>query len=276
MRQEDLKTLIVLAGVFLSLVSGLWSQVCFADATPDEMLKRNGIEHRLGAMAALDTPWTTSDGKEIMLNSLFNGKPVILVPVYYDCPMLCQLVLRGLVKGLNELALAGEKDFDLVIYSIDPTDTPEDAAASRTTFMEQYKQSHQARSVTFLTGSENASKLLSKSIGFKYEKDPASGEYIHSAVLLFLSPDGKIMRYMGGIDFDPKGVKLALIEAANGKVGSFWDQILLVCYHYNPSKGKYSLAVDRILQVSGSATALALFGFIFFSLRSEKIGRPRV
>lgn len=259
---------LVLSALSLAASSG------FA-ATPDEMLKRNGVEHRLGAMAALDTPWTTHDGKQIVLNSLFSRKPVILVPVYFDCPMLCQLVLRGLVKGLNQLDLKDEKDFDLIVYSIDPTDKPADAAASRNTFMKAYVQSRHAREVTFLTGSENAIKLLSKSIGFKFEKDPASGEYVHSAVLLFLSPEGKIMRYMSGIDFDPRGVKLALIEAANGKVGSFWDQILLICYHYNPAKGKYSLMVDRVLQISGSLTVIALLSFIFFSLRSEKIGRKQ-
>lgn len=259
---------ILLAACFLAPASVL--------AGPqEEMLKKTGLEKRFGAMAALDTPWTTSEGKKILFNSLFNKKPVILVPVYYECPMLCQLVLKGLAKGLNQLDLASKDDFDLVIYSIDPSETPVSAAEKKAAFLKQYTQNKNARSITFLTGDEAAIRTLSNSIGFKYEKDVSSGEYVHSAVLLFLSPEGKIMRYMGGIDFDPRSVKLALIESANGTVGSFWDQILLICYHYNPAKGKYSMAVDRVLQTTGILTVLCLAWFIFRSLKDERIGKDR-
>ncbi len=248
--------------------------VASANAGPqEEMLKKTGIEHRLDAMAALDTPWTTDTGKPILLNTLFTDKPVILVPVYYTCPMLCQLVLKGLAKGLSKMDLLTNGDFDLIVYSINPNDTTANAAAKKAEFLKDYTTRQHARLVTFLTGDEKAIRSLSKSVGFKYEKDPASGEYVHSAVLLFLSPEGKIMRYMGGIDFDPRSVKLALIEAANGKVGSFWDQILLICYHYNPTKGKYSMAVDEILRVGGGLTVLLLAWFIIGSLKNEKIGR---
>jgi protein SCO1/2 len=225
-------------------------------------------------MAALDTPWKNEAGEEIRLSSLFNkNRPVILVPVYYTCPMLCQVILKGLAKGLNQMEMSSEGVFDIVAFSIAPDDTPAGAAERKELFLKDYTQHRQTGAISFLSGSETAIKTLTNSIGFKYEKDPTSGEYIHSAVLVFLSPEGKIMRYMGGIEFDARSVKLGLIEAANGKVGSFWDQILLICYHYNPQKGKYSMAVDRILQITGTLTALGVFGFIFFSLRSEKIGR---
>ncbi len=265
----DLKKGVLVLAMSLSL-----PVLCFAGPQED-MLKKSGLEHRLGAMAALETQWTNDQGKKIILNSLFTDKPVLLIPVYYTCPMLCQMVLKGLAKGLSKLDLMTDGDFDIVVYSINPNDTPADAAAKKAEFLKDYTTSKHARSITFLTGTETDARTLSKSVGFKYEKDPASGEYVHSAVLLFLSPEGKIMRYMGGIDIDPLSVKLALIEAANGKVGSFWDQILLVCYHYNPSKGKYSMAVDQILRVGGLTTILCLAWFIIGSLKNEKIGKVR-
>lgn len=258
----------------LSVVFCFWSFVGYAETQADEMLKKTGIEPRYGGMAALDTPWKTSTGEEIRLSSLFNqNRPVILVPVYYTCPMLCQVILKGLAKGLNQMQMGSEGVFDIVAFSIAPEDKPENALSRKEIFLKDYSEHHQTKNITFLTGDETAIRTLTHSIGFKYAKDPVSGEYIHSAVLVFLSPEGKIMRYMGGIEFDARSVKLGLIEAANGKVGSFWDQILLICYHYNPQKGKYSMAVDRILQVTGTLTALGVFGFIFYSLRNEKIGK---
>lgn len=254
----------------LSLVFGLWSSVCFAETQSDLMLKKTGLEKRFGAMAALDTPWKTSEGKDIILNELFNKKPVILVPVYFKCPMLCQLILKGLANGLNKIDFLADNNFDLIVFSINPDESLENAAGSKKEFLKLYTESRHAQGVNFLTGSQTAIQTLTKSVGFKYEKDPVSGEFVHSSILVFLSPEGKIMRYMSGIEFDARSMKLGLIEAANGKVGSFWDQILLICYHYNPAKGKYSMAVDRILQVTGIMTALSLFGFIFFSLRSDK------
>ncbi len=262
------------AFLFLSIVYSLWSMVsipAFAETQSDIMLKKTGLEKRFGAMAALDTPWKTSEGKAIILNQLFNKKPVILVPVYFKCPMLCQLILKGLAKGLNKIDFLASGNFDLVVFSINPDESLENAAGSKKEFLKLYTESRHAQSVNFLTGSQTAIQTLTKSVGFKYEKDPVSGEFVHSSILVFLSPEGKIMRYMSGIEFDARSMKLGLIEAANGKVGSFWDQILLICYHYNPAKGKYSMAVDRILQVTGILTALSLFGFVFFSIRGEKV-----
>ncbi len=257
-----------------SMVFSLWSPLIYA-APEDELLKKSGVQHQLGKLAALDTAWTTSDGKKVLLNQFFTGKPVILVPVYYTCPMLCQLVLKGLAKGLKQLDMVEGGVYDLVIYSINPKDSSTTSLPKKNNFLKDLGQNKHARSVTFLTGEEKSIRILSKSIGFQFEKDPASGEYVHSAMLLFLSPEGQIMRYMGGIDFNPRDVKLALIEASSGKVGSFWEQILLVCYHYNPSKGKYSMAVDRILKIFGGLTVLCLVLFIWRCLKDEKIGKGR-
>lgn len=267
---KAIRPCLVFVFCLLSVVCGLWSASAFAETQSDIMLKKTGLEKRFGAMAALDTPWTTSDGKEILLNELFNRKPVILVPVYFKCPMLCQLILKGLAKGLNKIDFVADNAFDLIVFSINPDESLENAAGSKKEFLKLYTESRHAQGVSFLTGSQTAIQTLTKSIGFKYEKDPVSGEFVHSSILVFLSPQGKIMRYMSGIEFDGRSMKLGLIEAANGKVGSFWDQILLICYHYNPAKGKYSMAVDRILQVTGIMTALSLFGYIFFSLRSDR------
>ncbi len=268
-------TTLLRSKILLVLGCLLFSSVTWA-GTQEDFLKKSSIQQKLGNLAALNTPWTTSRGEKIMLNQLFSGKPVILVPVYYTCPMLCQLVLKGLAKGLSQLDMDHNKVFDLVVYSINPEDTPMAAAAKQKQFLENYQDQRNIRSITFLTGNEHSIRSLSKSIGFNFEKDPASGEFVHSAMLLFLSPEGQIMRYMGGIDFNPRDVKLALIESANGKVGSFWEQILLVCYHYNPSKGKYGMAVDRILKISGGITVLGLVFFIWRCLRDEKIEKRRV
>lgn len=256
--------------VVVPIIFGVMLTATASAESQDEMLKKGGVDKKFGELAALDTSWTTSDGKKILLRSLFDKKPVILVPVYFECPMLCQLVLKGLAKGLNQLDFLSDSNFDLLVFSINPNETVEDAAKKKKDFLNDYVQKQQARSITFLSGDENAIRLLANSIGFNFEKDSASGEYVHSAVLLFLSPVGKIMRYMGGIDFDPRSVKLALIETANGKVGTVWDQVLLICYHYNPITGKYGMAVSYILQAAASLTVLCLAWFIMRSIKGKK------
>lgn len=268
-RTKSLLSLFCLA--YLLIVSCFLVPVsAFAETQADEMLKKTGLEKRFGAMAALDTPWTTSEGEKIVLNSVFNKKPVILVPVYFKCPMLCQLILKGLAKGLNQIDFVSDNVFDLVVFSINPDETLENAAKAKAEFLSKYTESRHAQGIHFLTGSQIAIQTLTKSVGFKYEKDPVSGEYVHSSILVFLSPEGKIMRYMSGIEFEPRSMKLGLVESANGKVGSFWDQILLICYHYNPANGKYSMAVDRILQTTGILTALGLAWFVFSCLRDDR------
>jgi len=257
------------------LLSALCNVSAFAE-TADDMLKKSTVKQKLGSLAALDTAWTTSAGEKVLLNQFFKDKPVILVPVYYSCPMLCQLVLKGLAKGLKQLDLTESAAYDLVVYSIDPEDTPTAAASKKNDFLQNLGENKQIRNITFLNGDEKNIKKLSQSIGFQFEKDPASGEFVHSAMLIFLSPEGQIARYMSGIDFNPRDVKLALIETAKGKVGSFWEQILLVCYHYNPSKGKYSMAVDLILKILGGLTVFLMALFIWKCLRDEKTGKGRI
>ena len=185
-------------------------------------------------------------------------RPVVFSLVYFQCPMLCTEVLNGLASSLVVLPFDVGKQFDVVTVSFDPADTPELAAAKKANYLRRYRRPGAARGWHFLTGDENSIKALTQAVGFRYAFDPKSRQFAHPSGIMVLTPQGRIARYFYGIEYAPRDLRLGLVEASENRIGSPADQILLFCYHYDPSTGKYSVLVLRVLKLAAALTLLVL------------------
>jgi protein SCO1 len=230
------------------------------------------FEQRLNEPLPLDLAFRDEAGAAVRLGDYFGYKPVILTLNYYQCPMLCSLVLEGLARSLRVLAFTAGEQFEVVTVSINPGETAMLAAAAKARYIRDYGRPGAADGWHFLTGEAPAIARLTEAVGFRYGYDADKDQYAHAAGLVVLTPQGKLARYFYGVEFSPRDLRLALVEAAFGTIGSPVDQLLLYCYHYDPATGRYSLMVTRALQVAGVATMLVLAGFMVVMFRRE---RPR-
>lgn len=243
-------------------------------ATPArQLVERVGFDQNLGAELPLELVFRDEAGGEVRLADLFGTRPVVLALVYYRCPVLCTLVERGLASGLKPLDLEPGRDFQVIFVSIDPTDSAETAAARRGDVLEHYGREGTARGWHFLTGDPEPIARLADAVGFRYALDPASGQYAHAAGLAVATPDGRLSRYLYGVDYAPRDLKLALVESSNGTIGSAIDKALLVCFRYDAALGKYTAATMVLLRIGATLTVLALGAFLFFALRRERRDR---
>lgn len=234
-----------------------------------------GIEQHLGARLPLDTEFTNDQGERLPLRAYFSRKPVVLALVYYSCPMLCSQILSGLVAGLRPLSLEPNRDFEVVAISINPQETVRDATEARDTYSRKYSRKAGAAGWHFLVGSAPAIQAVTQAVGFHYRYDPASKMYIHAAGVEILTPEGQLARYLYGVYFQPKDLKLGLIEASGNRIGSPADELLLYCYHYDPSVGKYGLAVLNLLRAVAALFSVTLGVALFVIFRREaRKGRP--
>lgn len=199
--------------------------------------------------------------------------PVILVPAYYNCRNLCPLALDGLVKSLRALSFVAGEHFTVVAMSIDPRDTPALAATKKASYIERYSRRAAPDGWHFLTGEAPSIQELARAIGFRYAADAGSDQYAHASGILILTPRGRISRYLYGIEYSPRDLRLALVEASSHKIGSLVDQVLLRCYRYDPATGTYGLAIMNAVRLAGLATVLALGSFIVAMVRREPRGR---
>lgn len=237
-------------------------------------LKDIGIAQHLNAAVPLDENFRDEEGATVRLSRYFQSRPVLLVPVYYTCPNLCSQVLSGVVAGLRPLSLKPGRDFDIVAISFNPSETAADALEKRDLFAHRYSSRAGTAGWHFLTGPEQSIHAVMEAIGFHYRYDAASKMYIHASGVMVLTPDGRIARYLYGVDYEPKDFELALVEASRGKIGSLADTILLYCYHYDPTAGKYTTTVLRVLRLAGIVTLLlmAIAGIVLwrFDLRYHR------
>ena len=233
-----------------------------------------GIEQHLGAQLPLDTQFRDESGQTVPLRAYFGRRPVLLALVYYTCPMLCNQILTGMDAGLSPLSLRPGRDFDIVAISINPAETPADAMAKRQFASHRYSSKLGTNGWHFLVGDQAAIHAVTDVVGFHYRYDPDSKMFFHASGIMAVTPQGKLARYFYGVDFEPKDLKLGLVEASHDTIGSVADQILLFCYHYDPKTGKYSAAVMNILQAAGVA-ALALMAAGLFLLWRHDPGRRR-
>ena len=240
-----------------------------ADERPD-VLREVGIDQKLGESLPLDLAFRDETGRTVRLGDYFGERPVIVSLVYYECPMLCTVVLNGLTKALRAMTLDVGRDFEIVTVSIDPRETPELAAQKKAATLERYGREGAADGWHFLTGDAEAIATLADAIGFRYRYDPAIDQYAHGAGIVAATPEGRLARYFYGVEFSARDLRLGLVEASENRIGTVADQILLLCYHYDPETGRYGRAALLSVRVGGALTVLGLGGFLFAMWRRER------
>jgi protein SCO1 len=233
-------------------------------------LREIGFDQHIGRRLPLDELVRAEDGRVAPLREYFGTRPVVLLFAYYSCPMLCTLVVNGLASAVDVLSLEPGRDFDVVVLSFDPHDTPSAAAAKKTAYLERYKRTGANAGAHFLTADPPSIDHLTKAAGFRYVWDAQTNQFAHPTGIIVVTPDGRLGRYLFGIDYGPRDLRLALVEASAGRVGTAVDSLLLYCYHYDPMTGRYGLLVMRTLRVAGVATVLALGAFIAVMVRRER------
>jgi protein SCO1/2 len=238
----------------------------------NEVLKQVNIEQKLGSQIPLDLKFRDESGREVRLGEYFGkGKPVALTLVYYECPMLCNQVLNGAVGAFQALSFTAGKEFEVVTVSFDPREGPDLAAEKKETYLRRYKREGAEEGWHFLTGDEASIKALADAVGFRYAWDEQSQQFAHASAVMVATPGGKLSHYFYGIDYAPRDLRLAFVEASEGKIGSPVDSILLFCYHYDPAVGRFA-PVMAVLRVAG---VLTVFGLVALILYLRRVTRRR-
>jgi protein SCO1/2 len=232
-------------------------------------LSKVGIDQKIGQQLPLDLVFRDEEGRDVKLGQFFGARPVVLALAYYDCPMLCTQVLNGMSGALKTLSFDAGKDFDVVVVSIDPRDNFRLAANKKAAYVERYGRPQTAGGWHFLTGTDASIKPLAEAIGFRYAYDANIKQYAHGAAIYVATPKGVVARYLLGIDFAPRDLRLALVEASNNQLGSVTDKVLLLCYHYDPSVGAYGVAILNAVRIGFIGTVTGFLAFLFVSLRRE-------
>jgi protein SCO1 len=245
------------------------------DVAP-KVLEDVRVDERLGEPVPLDVELVGADGRSWALRNAFDGtRPVVLALVYYDCPMMCGLILSGMAKAMRESGLTLGKDFQAVTISFDPDEKPAQGAERRRGYLQSMGRSDVSGDWPFLVGSARASKAVADAVGFHYAKDPVSGEWAHMAAIMVLTPDGKVSRYLYGIEYPPKDLRLSLVEAAGGKVGTSFDRFLLTCFRYDPALRRYEPYAWGFVRAGALATLFALAGLIGRLVWRERRAKAR-
>jgi protein SCO1/2 len=255
-RCPPLARLLLAAWFVAAGASGVGAQV--VEGQPGE-LEGVGVDEKLDASIPLDLAFVDSTGQSIRLQEIFAGqRPVLLSLNYSDCPMLCRVQLNGLVDALKEMTWTPGREFDVVSVSIDPAESVERSAETKAKYLKMYGRPVPAAGWRFLTGSQEAINQLADAVGFRFRYVPDRKEYSHAAVLMVCTPPGRVSRYLYGIAYDPQTLKLSLVEAGEGKIGSSLDRVLLFCFHYDPDARRYGMAARRVMQLGGGLTVLVL------------------
>ena len=260
--------------VLLTLAASVASTQRTAPAAPAQsqsgVLREIGFDQKLGEVIPLDAVFKDETGRSVRLGDYFGKRPVVLNLVYYDCPMLCTVSLSGLASALDVLSFLPGREFELVTVSFEPKEAPALAAAKKKTYLARYKRPGAEAGWHFLTGDREPIGRITKAVGFRYTWDDETKQYAHPTGLLVLTPEGRISHYLFGIEYAPKDLRLALVDAGRGRIGNALDQVLLYCYQYNPHTGRYSASILNIVRLGGVITVLVLGGFILAMLRRER------
>jgi protein SCO1/2 len=234
------------------------------------------VNEQPGEMIPLDLVVRDEDGNERTLGSFLQPrKPMVLNLGYYGCPMLCGLVLNGLTASVTEMGWTPGEQFTILSLSIDPQETPRLAREKKRNYINSLGQAHAAAGWHFLTADEAVSQAVADAVGFGYRYDPLKKQYVHPAVLVILMPDGRVSRYLYGIDYPQRTLRLSLIEAAEGKVGSTMDRVMLTCFEYDPATGSYRVAAMSLMRLAGAVTVIVVAGLIGSALLRERRRRGR-
>jgi protein SCO1/2 len=235
-----------------------------------------GLDQRLNQQVPLNLTFNDETGQAVQLQQYFGSKPVILIMVYYQCPMLCTQVLNGFAGAMNGVVRFNiGREFNVVTVSIDPRDTPQDAAAAKKKYLERYRRPGAEQGWHFLTGKKDQIDALAQAVGFRYAWDPAIQQYAHASGLMLLTPDGRVAQYYYGIEYVPRDIQLGLIEASKGKIGNVVDEVILYCYHYDPRQGRYGAVIFNILRLTALATVMVLGGFMLIMFRRDSLAAQK-
>jgi protein SCO1/2 len=243
--------------------------------SPDELIGRAGFDQRLDAQVPLELAFRDEAGRAVRLGDYFGDRPVILTLNYYNCPNLCSLVLMGLLASLQDLDFDVGKQFAVVTVSIDPRETPADAAAKKARLLARSPRpgpGDAADGWHFLTGEEAAIEALAAAVGFRYAFDQRLQQYVHASGIVVLTPRGRVARYFYGLEYPARDLHLGLVEASAGRIGTPVDQLLLLCYHYDPVTGRYTGLITTLLRLAALVTALAVVALILLLSRRRPGG----
>jgi len=234
------------------------------------VLKEVGFDQNLGQRVPLDLVFQDESGRDVELREFFGAKPVVLSFVYYQCPMLCNQVMNGMLGSFRQISFNVGEQFEVVTVSFDPTETPALAAAKKQTYVSGYNRANGAAGWHFLTGDDANIKRLADAIGFRYTWDEQTKQFAHASGIMIATPEGKLARYFYGIDYPPKDLRLSLVEASANKIATPVDALMLYCYHYDPSTGKYGVAIMNVMRIAGVVTIISIVGLL---LLLRKISR---
>jgi protein SCO1 len=260
----------VLATISSCLFVGIQAQQIMGSAAPPVGIGEVGIDQKLNEQIPLHLQFRDDSGRVVTLKEYFNKRPVVLALVYYECPMLCTLILNGMLTSFRALAFNPGEEFEIITVSIDPRETPELAAAKKAEYLAGYGRPGAEQGWHFLTGEEENIRQLADAVGFRYFYDTKTEEYGHASAIMVATPSGRLARYFYGIEYSTRDLRLSLVEASNNRIGSPVDQILLYCFHYDPMTGKYGLVIRNLLRLGGAITLLMIGGFITVMLMRDR------
>lgn len=238
-------------------------------ASRPKILRDVGFDQRLGERVPLDAFFRDEAGRTVRLGDYFGSRPVVLSLAYYECPMLCTVTLNGLASALDVVSFDPGREFEVVTVSFEPKETPALAAAKKAAYLERYKRPGAGAAWHFLTGDADEIRRLTDAVGFRYAWDEVTKQYAHASGVMVLTADGRLARYLYGVEYAPKDLRLAIYEAAQGKILSPVDRLLLYCYHYDPELGRYGATVMGTLRVAAVLTLLGV-GALLLVLRKRE------
>jgi len=260
--------------LILALCGALLPAAALAQQPPDPRLpgelREVGFEQRLGEQVPLDAPFVDEDGRSVVLGDLMGERPVVLALVYYECPMICTMVLTGLTSSLKVLDFEAGDEYEVIVLSFDPGEGPALAKAKKAAYVEEFGRELDESAWHYLTGEEESIARVCEAIGFRYSYDSSADQFAHATGITVLTPEGQISRYLFGIEYAPKDLKLAVVESSEGKIGGVVEQLLLFCYQYDPASGRYGAAVMNLIRAAAGATVLAIALFIFLARRRNR------
>ena len=266
--ERQFQTMIIIGVTLLAL-----TRDARADRTEPAPPALSGVTvtEKLGDTIPLDLEFTDEEGHKVEIGDYFQeGRPVVLTLNYFECPMLCTLQLNGLIKGLQELELNFGTDFQIVTVSFDPGETWKMARLKKKNYLDELGRVGAENGWSFLTGRSQPIETLAESVGYGYRWDKATQQYVHPAVLMVLTPEGVVSRYLYGIEFEPKTLRLSVVEAADGEIGTTLDQFILFCFQYNAEEGKYAVVARQVMKVFGAIWVVIIASVLFTFFRMER------
>lgn len=240
------------------------------DNVAPKITERVGLEQKLGDRIPQDLVFTDDNGAPVKLGQYFGKIPVMIAPVYYECPSLCGMTMGGIFRGLKDIGLQIGKEYEVIFFSINPKEKTNLASAKKATYIKNYLSPEWAPHVHFLTADQETITKLTSVLGFKYDYDAKTKQYAHPSMAVIATPKGTISRYHFGVDFPAKDMRLSLVDASGNKIGSLVDHFLLFCYRYDPAAGKYGLVIMRVLRMLGGLTVLGLALLVVGLIRINK------